>query len=190
MASPTSKPIALKNVRLSFPRLWEPKSFEEGQKPRYEATFLLDPSDKAHLELIDKRLPAVFRELAEEAYTSKKDVENFMKVFKSSQGYADEEGKVYDGYEGMYFIASHNTQPPAIIDRDKSPLGAESGKPYAGCYVNASISFWLQDNKYGKRINTNLRGVQFLRDGEAFGAGIPDVDGEFDDESDDDDDIF
>ncbi|MDQ9777799.1 DUF2815 family protein, partial [Acinetobacter baumannii] len=30
---------------------------------------------------------------------------------------------------------------------------------------------WCQDNNYGKRINASLRGVQFLKDGEAFAGG-------------------
>jgi hypothetical protein len=47
--------------------------------------------------------------------------------------------------------------------------------------VNASIELWCQDNNYGKRINASLRGVQFLKDGEAFaGGGVANAD-EFDD---------
>jgi len=45
----------------------------------------------------------------------------------------------------------------------------ENGKPYAGCYVNMSIRLWAQDNQFGKRVNAQLRAVQFVKDGEAFG---------------------
>ncbi|WP_244126983.1 ssDNA-binding protein, partial [Xylella fastidiosa] len=54
---------------------------------------------------------------------------------------------------------------------DRTPLAAQDGRPYAGCYVNANIELWAQDNNYGKRINASLGGVQFLRDGEAFAGG-------------------
>jgi hypothetical protein len=64
-----------------------------------------------------------------------------------------------------------------VIDVNKSPLTEEDGKPYAGCFVNASIELWVQDNNYGKRINATLAGVQFYRDGEHFGGGsIADTD--------------
>ncbi|MDC5277565.1 DUF2815 family protein, partial [Acinetobacter baumannii] len=53
----------------------------------------------------------------------------------------------------------------------KTPLVQADGRPYAGCYVNAAIELWCQDNNYGKRINASLRGVQFLKDGEAFAGG-------------------
>lgn len=190
MASPTSNPLKIRRARLSFPRLWEPKAFQEGQKPRYEATFLLDPSDKAHAQIIEKKIPDIIAELAAEAYPNAKEREKFLKVYKSSFGLAEDLDKDYDGYEGMFVLPSHNTQVPVVIDKDKSPLGEGSGRPYAGCYVNGSVSFWLQDNQYGKRINVNLRGVQFVEDGEAFGAAAVNADEEFDDESDDDDDIF
>jgi hypothetical protein len=58
-----------------------------------------------------------------------------------------------------------------VIDRDKSPLTAEDGKPYSGCYVNCSLELWAQDNSYGKRINAQLGGVQFFKDGDAFSGG-------------------
>jgi hypothetical protein len=50
--APTSDIIKLKNVRLSFARLWKPKAFQEGQDPRFEATFLLDPSNAEHAATI------------------------------------------------------------------------------------------------------------------------------------------
>jgi len=55
----------------------------------------------------------------------------------------------------------------------------DDGTIYAGCYVNAIISLWAQDNTYGKRINAQLEGVQFCNNGEPLGAGGIDVD-EFD----------
>jgi ssDNA-binding protein len=43
--------------------------------------------------------------------------------------------------------------------------------PYPGCYGYTSLALWAMDNKYGKRILVNLRGVQFDKDGEAFSQG-------------------
>ena len=79
----------------------------------------------------------------------------------------------YDGFEGNYYISARSYSKILVVDRDKSPLVAEGGKPYAGCYVDAGVEFWAQDNNFGKRINATLRWVQFRRDGDAFAGGAP-----------------
>ena len=52
--------------------------------------------------------------------------------------------------------------------------------------MNASIELWAQDNSFGKRVNASLRGVQFLKDGDAFAGGGAASDDEFDDLATDD----
>jgi hypothetical protein len=87
----------------------------------------------------------------------------------------------YDGFEGMMYISARNPLKPSVVDTNRSPLVAEDGRPYAGCYVNAVLELWTQDNNYGKRVNATLMGVQFYKDGESFvGGGVADAD-DFDD---------
>ena len=50
---------------------------------------------------------------------------------------------------------------------------------YGGCFVNVLIRPWKQDNKHGKKINANLRAVQFEKDGEAFGMKPVNAEDEF-----------
>ena len=85
----------------------------------------------------------------------------------------------YDSYENtMSFKAAANKRP-TVINRDKTPLAEDDNVIYAGCYVNAIVDIWIQNNGYGKRANANLYGVQFVKDGESFGAGPVDVSDEF-----------
>ena len=59
------------------------------------------------------------------------------------------------------------------------------GRPYAGCIVNGQVDVWAQDNpEFGRRINAELTGVQFVRDGEAFSGGAPAKPDDFDDVAD------
>ena len=76
-----------------------------------------------------------------------------------------------------------------VINRDKTPITEDDNVVYAGCYVNAIITLWAQNNSYGKRVNAQLDGVQFVRDGEPFGDGGISVD-QFDGFDDGDDDTF
>ena len=87
--------------------------------------------------------------------------------------------------EGSMAIKGGSNRRPTVIDRDKSPLVEDDNKLYAGCYVNCVLELWFQDNSYGKRINCNLLGVQFAKDGESFGAGPVDASDDFADISDD-----
>ena len=168
----TSDPIKLGKVRLSFPRLFTPKAFQEGQTPRFEATFLLDKSDAAHAKVIDQ-IETTARELLEDHFNGE-----IPKAVKYC--YGDGDDKDYDGYEGMFYISTSNQTRPTVVDRDRSPLVEEDGKPYAGSYVNGSITLWVMDNQFGKRVNANLRAVQFVKDGEAFGVKPVDAEDEFD----------
>lgn len=186
---PTSDVIKLKNVRLSFPRLFKARSFRKDQEPRFEATFLMDPSDKMHAKII-KEIETIAYEIGDEMWPKK-----IPATVVHCYGLAEDEKPPleYDGYEGMYFIrtAAKINTPPLIADRGRNTLtivdGVEPAIPYAGCIVNASITLWTMDNEFGKRINSNLRIVQFVKDGDRFGVSPPDIDEELDILEDDDD---
>ena len=86
----------------------------------------------------------------------------------------------------MFLNASSDKRPP-VVDKDLSPITAEDDVIYAGCYVNATVRIWAQDNQFGKRVNFALRAVQFAKDGEAFGQAPVNAEEEFDDISDEED---
>lgn len=159
--------IALKNVRLAFPVLFEAKTVNGEGEPAFSGSFLL-ASNHPQIAEIRKAVDTVGKEKWGAKWDAvKKEIELKAKtLLQDGDAKAD-----YAGFEGNLFINARNKVRPLVIDRDKTPLIAADGKPYAGCYVNASIELWAQDNKYGKRINASLRGVQFLKDGDAFAGG-------------------
>jgi hypothetical protein len=161
--------IKIAGARLSFPRLFTPKSFRPNQEARFEATFLLDPTNEAHAAMIDK-IDAVADAIAKEKWG-----DELPKKLVRCYGMAEDLDKTYDGYEGQWLIATSTpiSQPPTIIDRGlrelkKNDDGVEPRIPYAGCFVNTNVTLWTMSNEFGTRINANLRIVQFVSDGEAF----------------------
>lgn len=76
-----------------------------------------------------------------------------------------------EGYKGNLYLSASNKLRPLVIDGLKQPLSAEDGKPYSGSFVNMTFELWAQDNKWGKRINASLMGIQFLRDGPRLAGG-------------------
>lgn len=163
--------ILLKNVRLAFPNLFEPTTVAGEGKPRYSATLLI-PADHPQLAEIEKAQEAVAQ--AKWGQKAAAIVKGLSKQDKMALHDGDTKSK-YDGFPGNFFIsaAAQENAAPTVIDRDRSPLSARSGRPYAGCFVNASIELWAQDNSYGQRINAQLRGIQFYADGDSFSAGRP-----------------
>lgn len=76
-----------------------------------------------------------------------------------------------DGYKDMFYVSGSSKKRFTIVDGDRTPLTAESGRPYSGCYANAIVEVWAQNNSWGKRINAQISGVQFYKHGESFGGG-------------------
>ena len=180
----TNQPIGrilLKDARLAFPNLFEPTTVNGEGKPRYSATLII-PADHPQLEEIKKKIDAVAKEKWREKAGAL--LSGLYKTGKVALHDGDEKGQ-YDGFAGNMFVtaAAQENAAPTVIDRDRSPLSQRSGRPYAGCYVNASLELWVQDNAYGKRVNCTLRGIQFLRDGDSFSAGRPADSDEFEDVS-------
>lgn len=184
--SVNSDPIKLKNVRLSFPSLREPTKFDESNEkeiPKFKASFILDPSDAGHQATI-KEIETAAKKIIKEMWGGKppkmKDIECFG---EGNNKISESTGEVYDGYQDMFFVSGNNPKRPICMYRDKTPIEKADVEDvlYAGCYVNASINLWTQDNQYGKAIRCQVRGVQFFRDGEPFGGGAVDTDAEFDD---------
>ena len=155
--------LMLKDVRLSFPSLWKTEVYNGDDTEKYTATFLI-PKDDPQVAKIKKMVVAA----AEEKWG--KPIPKSVKFCL-----VDGDEKEYAGYADHYCIKAATKRRPTLIDRDKTPVAEEDGVLYAGCYVNASISFWVMDNQYGKRVLANLNGIQFSKAGESFGTGENDA---------------
>lgn len=171
--------VILTNVRLSYPHLFTAKAAQGSDKAKYSASFLLDKGKDAKQI---KSLQAAIDGMLAEKFKGKKLPADKICL-------RDGDSKEDENYAGKFFINASNDKRPQVVDRDKTPLAADDNKPYAGCYVNAVIRLWAQDNQYGKRINASLEVVQFHKDGEPFGAPAVSLDVLPDIADDDEDDL-
>ncbi len=174
--------MLVKNVRLAFPTLWNPEQVQGQGKPAYSAVLLIDKDDP-QLDEINAELERVALEKweAKAAAVLKSLRLNHKIALRDGELKADQ----YDGYAGCMSLNGRNLIKPMVLDRDgKTELTESDGKVYAGCYVNAIIDFWAQDNQYGQRINSTLHKVQYYKEGDAFAGGSM-SDEEFEDLADD-----
>ena len=171
--------VKLQNVRLSFPDLFEAKPYTAGDKPMHSATFLIPKGsdlDKTVWKAIKDQVKVKFGLNDEKAQKLIDSIKNNPNKFC----YQDGDTKTYDGYEGHMALRAKAEKRPTVIDRDKAPLQAADGRPYAGCYVNAFVEFFGYNNS-GKGVSAGLGGVQFVKDGDAFGGGTRVSEDDFDD---------
>jgi hypothetical protein len=204
--SPTSEIIQV-FCRLRWLRLEEPKAFQPGQAPRWEATGILDPSDAKGKEGIKTLLtaaaqlskaeygvvPLAIKKLGVKFLGNKaldlNDPANADDGIKTpfTDG-DDKKWEKYDGYKGMFIVAAHNSKKkPGIADPFGKKITGELKNPYYpydGCYGYLSTTLWLlvgnSAKTYGNRVGINLRGVQFVAKGEPFTSSEIDAEDEFD----------
>jgi hypothetical protein len=172
--------VVLTNVRLSFPHLFTPQAGTDGGEPKYNATFIVEPGS-VNAKALAAAVSAVAKEKwADKATATLTALRKGDKVCYREEPKANQSGDVYAGFEDMHWVSASDKTRPTVIDRDKSPLTAADGRPYGGCYVNVILDVWPQDNAYGKRVNASLKGVQFVKNGDAFSGGAPASADEFD----------
>lgn len=164
--------IKLIDVRLSFPDLFVPVQFQGTGPFNYKCSFLFAPNSQAA-----KDVDAAVKAVAKEAWAAR--AETILSSIKNNSMkccFIEGDMKEYDGYAGNLVLAAGRGEDkgrPLVIDTNKSPLTASDGKPYGGCYVDAVVEIWAQDNGHGKAIRATLNGVQFRRDGDRFSGGEP-----------------
>lgn len=162
--------IMLKDGRLTFPQLYEPKEVksDDGTVTLKYSGSVVFPRTHPQIAEIQKAIV----DAAEAKWPGKSA--DILKQLKAADRLPVHDGDAksdYAGYAGNLYINASNKIRPLVIDGNRAPLTASDGKPYSGCYVNVSLEIWAQDNKYGKRVNASLLGVQFVRDGERLAGG-------------------
>ena len=183
--------IQINNVRLSFENLYTPSNYQGGAL-NFSATFLIPKDDEATIASVEAHIAAVTKTKWEGKKVKllqgclhdgeEKDhlagYEGCVYISSSTRKGIEEAGSEQPDGEvelanGKIFryILSNRTRPK-LYGRDGRMLPfRDDGTLYSGCWVNAQVNMWAQDNKFGKRINCELLGVQKLRDDERFGGG-------------------
>lgn len=175
--------IRLDNVRLAFSQqLVKPGTIpgaDANAKPKWNCTLLLGPEHPQYEQL--KKIQIA---VAKDKWKDKAQAVYAALEKKDRLALHDGDGKPqYDGFPGNFYLSpsAEENKRPTFLDGQKNNLD-EKGVArvlYAGCYVNASVEIWAQDNQWGQRINAQLRGIQFYKDGDAFGSGSAASDDEF-----------
>lgn len=161
--------VMLKEVRLSFPVLAEPKNTFDPSKPRYGASAIMQRGGPVH-----KALSNAMKKVALAKWGEEKGLKILKECAKNIQRCCLQESKVDPENEMVLSAYNDARHPPLLLHANKAIMRdiAEIERVlYPGCYVNMKINLWAQDNQNGKAIRAALLAVQFAKNGERFGAG-------------------
>ena len=162
--------LMLKNVRISYPELFKKVAFKDGT-PKFSGTFLLEAGSEQ-----EKAVKAEIMRVAKEKFDDKAEAlikkaqKTDRRLLKDGNDKTNDDGDIAEGYADMLYIKGSNKGAVRVVNRDRSDLTEEDGAIYSGCYVNAQLDIWAQDNDWGKFINCKLLAVQFWADGEKLGG--------------------
>lgn len=181
--------LVIKNVRLSYANIWEPKSMQgdpDGKK-RYSASLIISKDDTKTIKAIQKAI--------EEAKTEgKSKLANkngaIPKNIKLPLRDGDEDRPEDEAYAGCMFLNANASadHAPKIVDRSVEPI-LDRVEVYSGCYANVSVTFFAFNTQGNVGIGCGLGNIQKVRDGEHL-TGERSAEEDFEDLGGDDDDDF
>jgi hypothetical protein len=190
--TPRSPAFSLKNVRISFPSIFQPKPFKENDdNPKYQADFLLPKSDTKQVEKVKSFLEPVIKDVMKlKAKDMKKNGDTAIRPsYIMFQDGDLEENEIYHDHWIIKARRSVKMGKPEIVD----PLGnrladtPENRRLFqGGNYVDANINFWHAVSCKDPYVSVSLNVVRFRKEGEPFGGGGVNVDTAFDDLDDED----
>lgn len=160
--------MTIQNVRLAFPKLWVPEPFPGGNDPTpYFSGNGILPATHPQFKAIEDAIESCFKGKWPKEWSAIQKAAKLLGKVPMRDGATKPD---VDGYADNWFISARAKRRPTIVNFDRTPLDQADGKPYGGCYVNLLVEFFAYA-KGNKGVGCDLRGVQFLRDGDAFAGG-------------------
>ena len=145
--------IMLQGVKISYPSLDKPNRFNENDKPKYQASLLVDDEDADKLQsLIDG--------LIKKDLKGKKPRETMVCLREDD--------------EGAFYLKAKSSSRPYLFDQYAKPVGEQEIEKlfYGGAIVNAKVTIKANTDAQMRSIYAILHAVQFKEDGERLGGGM------------------
>jgi len=169
------KAVLITGARLSYPYLFRPRVGKNNQAGKFGCVLIVPKGSPCLTNLATAMREVAIEKWRERGHQMFEAIAaQDMLCMRDGDRKYNKDGSKADEYAGSMYISANSSNPPAVTGPDNVQLAESSGKPYAGCYVDAVVGVWAQENENGLRLNAEIRVVQFMRDGDAFtGSGAP-----------------
>lgn len=160
--------MIIKNARLSFVQLFEPKAIGENGVPRYSCVIMIDKEDQAAVAEVNAEIDrAIQKGIASNKLTAALSRSpNFRRPLRDGDAYYDEDPKpARASHKGYMFLNASNTDRPGVVDKRCSPI-LDKSEVYSGCYGHVDVSFFAYRHQGNVGVGVSLNNVMKTRDGE------------------------
>jgi hypothetical protein len=158
---PENKKLMIRNARVSYVTVDEPRAITEGGKLYYSVSVIIEKDNPAVAEYIE-----ACRNIMKEQKWDDAQIKLADKGIRDGSKERPED----DAYTNRYFLNAKSERKPLLIDKARREVSPE--KIYSGCYCNVSISMYPYDKAKRKGVGVGLRGIQFVEDGNPLGSTV------------------
>lgn len=167
--------------RVSFPQVFKPKAFKEGQDPKYSIVMLFDKeaqNSEAFKSMKMQAKKAFVRKFGQKVWDeATKDDFNWPilhnnQVFKNPFRKGSEKSEKYEGYgDDVIFVTASSKNRPGLVDEKLQDIISEEIF-YAGSYARATVNAYEYDTGSNRGVSFGLNNIQKLADGDAFSGKV------------------
>lgn len=168
--------------RVSFPNVFRPHAFNEGDVPKFDVTLLFNREDMTEQQLgLFKQMVAEANKASIERFgckvgeTPKKGGRPVASPFRKSE----EKPEYYE--PGFIFVKFSTRQQPGVVYGDRTPIQPESRDFYAGCWAHVSYTVYAYDKSGNRGVAFGLQNIQKTADDEPFSGGASAAEDDFED---------
>jgi hypothetical protein len=155
--------IVTKVATMSYANLFEPRSFKEGDTPKYSCNLIFSKDDKAALA----QLKAAYAQALADGANVLKGLPPSQVLLKDG----DAEHPDKPEYANSIYLVAKSKFQPTLMDRARNPIDEDVRDTlYSGCRVRAMLTFRAYNNGGMRGVTAYLQGVQKIADGPRLGG--------------------
>lgn len=182
--------------RASYPNIFTPRAFNEGDEPVYSLTVVFDEDTDvsalkkqvlatAQAKWGDKLKGAKITSLDTQHGPAYFLVAGDLRVRLPWYDQPEQLAKVAEGLEGCTFIRAKNKRKPGVVTEVRDP---QTGKPsvledeskiYPGVFLRTSLDPFAYDTKGNRGVSLSLGNIQYIGGGEALAGSYVPAEDEF-----------
>jgi len=164
-----STSVTVKNVRLAYVHLVEPRAAAANAEPKYSVTLIIPKTDTANYNLVRDAAKA-----AREARWGATKMANLRSPFRDGDE-KDEDGNFIRGEEfrgAIYMNASSKKPVDAKIMMGGKIVNCPPEHLVSGYYGSAMVNFYAYENTANKGVSAGLNGITITKRGEPLGRKL------------------
>lgn len=169
----TPNTITIGEVRLSYCNLFQPRSNQPNQEPKYSVTILVPKSNTQAKAAIDAAVNYAIEQGVNKSWNGVRPPQPSICVH-DGDGVRSSDGLPYGAEckgHWVFTASSKADRAPFVVDANVQPI-LQQAEVYSGMYGRVNVSFFPYNYSGKKGIGCGLNGVQKLRDGEPLGSQV------------------